>query len=421
MNALLTYLAGSALMLVLLWTGFRLLFYAQKTLRVNRVLLTVILAFSVTAPLLLSPVRLPVPERLPDLAGLMSVRDAVSEASVPAGQGGQEGVRLESVLTWAYAAGAVAVLFVRVLLPLLSVALLLRRGRVSVYVAGGRRIRVARVPGAAPMSWMGIVILPSGKEFGDDSCVLRHELAHVLLGHSPVILFSSLLLCLQWFNPAAWMLLRDLEQNCEFEADDAVLRSGADRCGYQMELVGRASDGRSLPLASMFRHSGLFRRIWMIQKEMPASRVYLRLMYVLPVTAAAVLFFSTPSGEIRAHGAVRETGPQAVIGREQPSLSMERDVTSPFERWLMDSIEYSDSGQTASEVSLKCTFRTGPDGQVRNAMIMLRGADNEGSARSMLMDAVVNMPPVWSPGRIGEEPVSLSQELPLMLQMSTRS
>ena len=84
MNALLTYLAGSALMLVLLWTGFRLLFYAQKTLRVNRVLLTVILAFSVTAPLLLSPVRLPVPERLPDLAGLMSVRDAVSEASVPA-------------------------------------------------------------------------------------------------------------------------------------------------------------------------------------------------------------------------------------------------------------------------------------------------------------------------------------------------
>ena len=57
MNALLTYLAGSALMLVLLWTGFRLLFYAQKTLRVNRVLLTVILAFSVTAPLLLSPVR----------------------------------------------------------------------------------------------------------------------------------------------------------------------------------------------------------------------------------------------------------------------------------------------------------------------------------------------------------------------------
>ena len=180
MNALLTYLTGSALMLVLLWIGFRLLFYAQKTLRVNRVLLTVILAFSVTAPLLLSPVRLPVPERLPDLAGLMSVRDAVSEASVPAGQGGQEGVRLESVLTWAYAAGAVAVLFVRVLLPLLSVALLLRRGRVSVYVAGGRRIRVAIVPGAAPMSWMGIVILPSGKEFGDDSCVLRHELAHVL-------------------------------------------------------------------------------------------------------------------------------------------------------------------------------------------------------------------------------------------------
>ena len=273
-----------------------------RRLRVNRVLLTVILAFSVTAPLLLSPVRLPVPERLPDLAGLMSVRDAVSEVSVPAGQGGQEGVRLESVLTWAYAAGAVAVLFVRVLLPLLSVALLLRRGRVSVYVAGGRRIRVARVPGAAPMSWMGIVILPSGKEFGDDSCVLRHELAHVLLGHSPVMLFSNLLLCLQWFNPAAWMLLRDLEQNCEFEADDAVLRSGVDRCGYQMELVGRASDG-----------------------------------------------------------------------------------------------------------------------QVRNAMIMLRGADNEGSARSMLMDAVVNMPPVWSPGRIGEEPVSLSQELPLMLQMSTRS
>ena len=84
---------------------------------------------------------------------------------------------------------------------------------------------------------------------------MQHELAHVRMRHSLLLLNASLLLCLQWFNPAAWLLLRDLRQNCEFEADDAVLSSGADRRGYQLSLVGRAARGMAVSLASPFRNS----------------------------------------------------------------------------------------------------------------------------------------------------------------------
>ena len=78
MNALLTYAVGSAAVLAVLWGGFRLLLRSQKTFRVNRVLLNVILYFSLCAPLLLSRLSIPVPDgRDPGVVGLMTRADRV--------------------------------------------------------------------------------------------------------------------------------------------------------------------------------------------------------------------------------------------------------------------------------------------------------------------------------------------------------
>ena len=74
MNALLTYAVGSAAVLAVLWGGFRLLLRSQKTFRVNRILLNVILYFSLCAPLLLSCLSIPVPDgRDQGAVGLMTL------------------------------------------------------------------------------------------------------------------------------------------------------------------------------------------------------------------------------------------------------------------------------------------------------------------------------------------------------------
>jgi beta-lactamase regulating signal transducer with metallopeptidase domain len=48
------------------------------------------------------------------------------------------------------------------------------------------------------------------------------------LGHSWDLLLVDLLGCLQWFNPAMWLLRVELRAVHEYEADEQVLRCGVD-------------------------------------------------------------------------------------------------------------------------------------------------------------------------------------------------
>jgi len=59
--------------------------------------------------------------------------------------------------------------------------------------------------------------------------IVLHEKAHLRLRHSFDLLVTDLAGCLQWFNPAMWLLRRELRAIHEYEADEAVLDSGRRR------------------------------------------------------------------------------------------------------------------------------------------------------------------------------------------------
>ena len=67
--------------------------------------------------------------------------------------------------------------------------------------------------------------------------------------------------CLQWFNPAMWLLRRELRAIHEYEADEAVLDSGVDARSYQMLLIKKAAGGRWYSIANSFNHSKLKNRM----------------------------------------------------------------------------------------------------------------------------------------------------------------
>lgn len=81
---------------------------------------------------------------------------------------------------------------------------------------------------AAPFSWGRYIVLPERGRGEDEEAILIHERAHLRLRHSLDLLAADLAGCLQWFNPAMWLLRREIRAIHEYEADEAVLASGVD-------------------------------------------------------------------------------------------------------------------------------------------------------------------------------------------------
>ena len=128
-------------------------------------------------------------------------------------------------------------------------------------------IKILSIPEAIPaMSWFHYILLPdiSGKEF--NPYMLQHEKAHIRSGHSYDLVFMDLICLLQWFNPFAWLFLKELKTVHEYEADAMVLHSGADAKGYQYLLIEETMGRDRYHLAHLF-NTNLKKRLTMIQKK----------------------------------------------------------------------------------------------------------------------------------------------------------
>jgi hypothetical protein len=140
----------------------------------------------------------------------------------------------------------------------------------------------------APFSWMKYIVLSREDHENGYSQILIHEKAHIALRHSWDILFVDMITALQWFNPAMWMLKADLRAIHEFEADDAVLRSGADAKEYQYLLIRKAVSKSGYSVANSFNHSTLKARITMMLNQKSSRKGAWKALYVLPLVGISL-------------------------------------------------------------------------------------------------------------------------------------
>ena len=98
----------------------------------------------------------------------------------------------------------------------------------------------------------------------------------------------DILSAIQWFNPAVWMLRADLQELHEYEADDAVLRAGADIKEYQYLLIRKAVSKSGYSVANSFNHSILKNRITMMSKSKSPLARGLRALYLLPLVCLGI-------------------------------------------------------------------------------------------------------------------------------------
>ena len=227
--------------------------------------------------------------------GTVALEGLVAQTVVAdGGNGVGEGLSLTQVLLAAYVLGVV--LFVgKALLSVGSLLRLIRRAR-CVEVRNG--IRIYTMQGdISPFSWFRYIIM-SEKDWQENRReIVLHEMAHIRRCHSMDVALCNMMIVFQWYNPAAWLLKRELQTVHEYEADEAVLSAGVDAIHYQMLLIRKAVGERLFSMANNLNHNSLKKRITMMKIKRTNPMQKAKIAFVLPLAAMTVAAFASQKVE----------------------------------------------------------------------------------------------------------------------------
>ena len=285
--------------LIAFYLMFKLLMSRETLHRANRYLILGTIALAFVLPLC----HLTISAAGPVMANLGVTQSVVMLEEVIVG-GGSASASATHSIDWRAVAVVVfylgiVVCLLRMLISIFSVLKIVRRGERQTLPDGSVLVIVDGEQ--APFSWIKYIII-SRKDYEENYHeVVTHEQAHIRCRHSIDVLVCDVLCCLQWFNPAMWLLRQELCAIHEYEADEAVLDSGINAKQYQILLIKKAAGGKWYSIANSFNHSKLKYRITMMSRKKSSGWTMVKALYVLPIAAFAAIAFANCSkteGEI---------------------------------------------------------------------------------------------------------------------------
>lgn len=187
----------------------------------------------------------------------------------------------------------IGVCLLRMIVSIIGVLRVIRRGERQTLPDG--TVLVITDDEQAPFSWVKYIIINRKDHDENLQEILTHERAHIRCRHSIDVLVCDVFCCLQWFNPAMWLLRRELCAVHEYEADKAVLDSGINAKQYQILLIKKAAGGKWYSIANSFNHSKLKYRITMMSRKKSSGWTMAKALYVLPIAAFAAIAFANCS------------------------------------------------------------------------------------------------------------------------------
>lgn len=335
METFFAYLIKSSVCVLLYELFYRLFLRGETFHRLNRIVLLMSLILSLLLPLFDVSEWFATTEQnralpLTELTG--SLQELVVEQNATA-LSDHNGITLSTVLFGIYLTGVV-LLLLKNLFVFVYLHRLLKRCRREQTADGQVYYRYPDQIG--PFSWLRRVVLSSADDGALTSCILAHERAHVLLGHSLDLLLIELFLCFQWFNPAVWWLKKDLRLVHEYEADRYVLSSGFDACTYQLLLIRKSVGPKLYNMVHSFNNYSLKKRITMMMKRKSRFWTQAKSLYVLPLGGFVLSLFACTDGK---KPSVQESQPmetqpveaQSAKPQEAPVKEQPRDSVAPFQ------------------------------------------------------------------------------------------
>ena len=218
---------------------------------------------------------------------------------------------LFQILLAAYLAGLIVMLLLRVR-SILKVSAIVRGGE-TVERGNGYRIVVTQ-KNVSPFSWLGTIVVSQKEYAGIDSNVLRHEKAHIAHGHPLELMLLDFLSLFQWFNPAVWVLRRDLCLVHEQQADADVLNSLSDARPYQFMLLSQSQGGLAFNIVASFNGNGVESRIDMMNRKRSGHRQMLRFLYIPLVICVSLVLTANVAYDKTSAEPETEVQPDSIIG-----------------------------------------------------------------------------------------------------------
>ena len=284
MDTFLLYLGKCALALAVFLGAYFLTLGRETLYSLRRILLSVFAVLSFILPLCVITVHRTV---LVEGTAIGSFEELSSPPGTSAGS-----TPWTSILLGIYILGAGATAF-RIAASVLSVISLKRHATILPSDSDSTRIALVK-ENISPCSWMGTIFLSEEDFKGCDPLILEHEKAHLSRGHSWYVLLCDMLVCLQWFNPAAWLLRREMSEVMEYEADGAVLGSCPSGKQYQYALLAQSCIHGGLLRELSFCTNGFSsqgtvkRRIAMMKRRPSSPKAGYKALIVVPLIAAGV-------------------------------------------------------------------------------------------------------------------------------------
>ena len=296
------YALKSALLLTLLYGGFAALLSRETFHRFNRIMLLGIVVLSMVLPAIHITTDSPAPIMLEQYW----VEGPMSEEEIPVVDEKRAEVEVTKVDSLVSAGNLfkeenfwealyLIGMFIALVCFVRRSVLLIRslRGGLRLHDEQGNTI-IVKGGEFPPFSFMHHIVINISDYDHHRRSILTHEQAHARLGHSWDVLLLELTQVVQWFNPFAWLLGRELKTVHEYEADEAVICQGIDAKQYQQLLVIKAVGNRLQLLANTLNRGSLKKRINMMQQKKSNRWRMLRAAFAIPVAALALMAFATP-------------------------------------------------------------------------------------------------------------------------------
>ncbi|MBD5369815.1 MAG: M56 family metallopeptidase [Bacteroides sp.] len=414
MGVLTSYALLTAIYLVFGWGIYRMLLSGRKQPAFNRAVILAIYIISLTFAPLAGVVETAL-AGAPSLEGGL-VRADVTTVLIVGLLAGPETHGWVQAMVGLYVAGAAAALLLT-LGGILRIIMIIRSGK---RIDGdGYTLAVTDRPGVIPFTWGRYIVVGNGEDKAGLETVLRHERSHLRHMHWVDLLLAQGVCVLQWFNPAAWLLRRDLVMIHEYQADQDVLAAGVDEKDYQRLLLERIT-GRKYKtlLANNLNTNNLKKRIAMMKMKKSRSGWRLSALALLPGMALAYFLTCTPAvASVMALTSAAEFPLTAQAESAAPAAEREvydaPEVLAEFPggmkglmQWLGANLRYPDE-ETEGRVIVQ--FVIGETGKVSDVKIV-KGLSAAADAES---ERVVRAMPDWKPGEIGGRPVATRFVLPV--------
>jgi beta-lactamase regulating signal transducer with metallopeptidase domain len=294
MENIVLYSVKSSICLVLLFSAYYLLIRKETFFRTKRFILLGIIFLSLLLPVLRLPVTKVIIGNYP-VERIENSLAAVSPVQPSQTIGERETPRLKmtpriSALSLVFLAG----ILLQFIMLSVSLARIIRIILKSRSVSDEKFRIIITGEEISPFS-MGRLIILSEKDFSSDSAmIIAHEKVHLERYHGIDLLISQVFLFMNWYNPFAWLLMREIRMNHEFEADRDMIQSRPDPIPYQMLLLRSAAGNTRFMLASNLNRSKIRTRIRMMNKNKSGLWANSRVLLFIPLVFLMFQLFARP-------------------------------------------------------------------------------------------------------------------------------